>query len=596
MMICKFFKNEKGHLGGLPSLDYLLNPQRVKKGTAKILKGNETLTREIIKSLDFKQKVCVGCLSFEEKNIDENIKKELMQSFENALLTPQMQGRYNILWVEHTDKNRLELNFLIPKIDLESKKSFNPYFHMVDLKRIDLWGDFVNLNYGFTNPKNPAKEQSIKNINPHAKTFKDHKALDQHFRELAINGLIKSRDELINYIENDLKDFVEITRKGKDYLGLRLPNDKKATRYKGEIYHNGDYGDTFKAERERKQREARELSEARNAENIARIERELNKLIEHKARFIRERYARKIKQANELHSERNANESLEINSSDINSSLNHQHDTIFLVDKPENITEPTEQMAIRNRQENDINTSQRSNDKSNQRVLFDNTKGLDDELSREYINRIAERKRKAIERERTANTRATISNQRIAGLSQSKQDFADFKQRIRKHHTRVRELYQRTRARNNELKRDIREQTNRRNRNTTRLRKLSQKLQIERFIKAYIRIQPRIKRAKEKNKSQQQLRSRIQGIIDTIQDIANRAIRRTFYTTLARDTAEFARNRKELSKQLRSDFYATARKIFASSGFRIEKELKKPERQRLVERKRERERHLHRHH
>lgn len=587
MMICKFFKNEKGHLGGLPSLDYLLNPQRVKKGTAKILKGDETLTREIIKSLDFKQKVCVGCLSFEEKNIDENTKKELMQSFENALLTPQMQGRYNILWVEHTDKGRLELNFVIPKIDLESKKAFNPYFHMADLKRIDLWGDFVNLNYGFTNPKNPAKERSIKNIDPHAKTFKDHKALDQHFKELAINGLIKSRDELINYIENDLKDLVEITRKGKDYLGLRLPNDKKATRYKGEIYQNGDYGDTFKAERERKQRETRELSEARNAENIARIERELNKLIEHKARFIRERYARKIKQANELHSERNANESLEINSSDINSSLNHQHDTLFLVDKPENITEPTEQMAIRNRQENDINTSQRSNDKSNQRVLFDNTKGLDDELSRGHINRITERKRKAIERERTANARARNFKQRNTEFNQAKRDFADFKQELREHRIRVRELYKRTRE---QTQSKIRRRTN----NTTRLRKLSQKLQIERFTKAYVRMQPRIKRAKEKNKSQQQLRSRIQGIIDTIQDIANRAIRRTFYTTLARDTAEFARNRKELSKQLGSDFYATARKIFASSGFRIEKELKKPERQRLVERKRERQLHRYR--
>lgn len=583
-MICKFFKNEKGHLGGLPSLDYLLNPQRVKKGTAKILKGDETLTREIIKSLDFKQKVCVGCLSFEEKNIDENTKKELMQSFENALLTPQMRGRYNILWVEHTDKDRLELNFVIPKIDLESKKAFNPYFHMADLKRIDLWGDFVNLNYGFTNPKNPAKEQSIKNINPHAKTFKDHKALDQHFKELAMNGLIRSRDELINYIENDLKDLVEITRKGKDYLGLRLPNDKKATRYKGEIYQNGDYGDTFKAERERKQREVRELSEARNAENIARIERELNKLIEHKARFIRERYERKNRQINELHSERNADKSLEINFSDINSSLNHQHDTLSLVDKPENIREPTEQMAIRNRQKNDINTSQRSNDKSNQRVLPDNTKGLNDELSREHINRITERKRKAIERERTANARARNFKQRNTEFNQAKRDFADFKQELREHHIRVRELYKRTRE---QTQSKIRRRTN----NTTRLRKLSQKLQIERFTKAYVRMQPRIKRTRERYSNQQQFRARIQDFIarmgsikNKLRELRNRAIER----------ANIARNTRELSKKFRADFYSTAREVFKSSGFRIEKELKKPERQRLVERKRERQLHRYR--
>ncbi|MBX1158420.1 molybdopterin-guanine dinucleotide biosynthesis protein MobA, partial [Campylobacter jejuni] len=71
-MICKFFENKKGTAGGTPSLDYLLNKQRVNNGTARILKGDENLTRELIKSLDFKQKACVGCLSFEEKNIDEN--------------------------------------------------------------------------------------------------------------------------------------------------------------------------------------------------------------------------------------------------------------------------------------------------------------------------------------------------------------------------------------------------------------------------------------------------------------------------------------------------------------------------------------------
>ncbi|EAH9995043.1 mobilization protein, partial [Campylobacter jejuni] len=157
-MICKFFKTQKG--GGVSSVDYMLN-ERVNQGTARILKGDEFLTREFIKSMSQKHKTCVGVLSFEEKNIDENTKKEIMQSFENALLTPAMQGRYNILWIEHTDKGRLELNFIIPKMDLESKKSFNPYYHPIDNKRIDFWRDFVNLCYGFTNPKDPSKEQTL---------------------------------------------------------------------------------------------------------------------------------------------------------------------------------------------------------------------------------------------------------------------------------------------------------------------------------------------------------------------------------------------------------------------------------------------------
>ncbi|CCF81062.1 hypothetical protein HBZS_115110 [Helicobacter bizzozeronii CCUG 35545] len=50
-------------------------------------------------------------MSFEERNIDESLKQEIMQSFEQMLMTEVMADRYDILWVEHTDKDRLELNF-----------------------------------------------------------------------------------------------------------------------------------------------------------------------------------------------------------------------------------------------------------------------------------------------------------------------------------------------------------------------------------------------------------------------------------------------------------------------------------------------------
>lgn len=62
-----------------------------------------------------KHKTCVGVLSFEEKDIDEQLKFKLMADFEKALMTDEAQGRYNILWVEHNDKGRLELNFVILK-------------------------------------------------------------------------------------------------------------------------------------------------------------------------------------------------------------------------------------------------------------------------------------------------------------------------------------------------------------------------------------------------------------------------------------------------------------------------------------------------
>lgn len=286
-MICKFFKTQTG--GGVSSIDYMLN-ERVNQGTARILKGDEFLTRELIKSMKQKHKTCVGCLSFEEKNINENTKKELMQSFENTLLTPAMQGHYNILWIEHTDKGRLELNFIIPKIDLESKKALNPYYHPADKKRIEIWGDFVNLRYGFTNPKDPAKEQTIQGSKKEQELFKDYQTLDKILHKQVAYEVINSRDELISFLE---LNNIEITRKGKDYLSIKLPESKKAKRFKGSIY-NEQFRSTQKLRELRTEKEsrAREYQQRNIKAELERAKQELDELIQRKSEYYRETIAK----------------------------------------------------------------------------------------------------------------------------------------------------------------------------------------------------------------------------------------------------------------------------------------------------------------
>lgn len=93
-MVVKFFSNKKG--GSTKALDYLLN-HRKKDGTARVLIGDEQLTRNIINTISFKHKVCVGCLSFEEQNIDEELKYKIMSDFEKHLLPSLESDQYNIL-------------------------------------------------------------------------------------------------------------------------------------------------------------------------------------------------------------------------------------------------------------------------------------------------------------------------------------------------------------------------------------------------------------------------------------------------------------------------------------------------------------------
>ncbi|EAI4885913.1 mobilization protein [Campylobacter coli] len=282
-MICKFFKTQTG--GGVSAINYLLD-KRVNQGTAKVLQGDEFLTRELIKSMTQKHKTCVGVLSFEEKNISEELKKEIMESFENTLLTPEMKGRYNILWVEHTDKGRLELNFVIPKIDLESKKAFNPYYHPADKKRIETWGDYINLRYGFTDPKDPAKEQTIQGSKKAKELFKDYEILDKILHQQVADEVINSRDELITFLE---QNNIEVTRKGKDYLSIKLPESKKAKRFKGSIYDEQftSFAELREIRREKETR-AKEYNRRDNEKELGRLEHELKELVSLKSQFYRE--------------------------------------------------------------------------------------------------------------------------------------------------------------------------------------------------------------------------------------------------------------------------------------------------------------------
>ena len=228
-MVVKFFANKKG--GSSKAIDYLLNERR-EQGTARLLKGDEQLTRDIIKDINYKQKTTVGCLSFEEQDISEELKQKLMEDFEKMLL-PNMEDKYNILWVEHKDKGRLELNFVIPKIELESQKSLNPYYHKADLPRVEMWQDIQNLEHNFTNPKDPSKARTLQTDSKEIGLSRDYEQLDKLLHNLTEQGQINNREQLIELLKSNS---IEVTRTGKDYLSIKLPESKKAKKFKGSIW------------------------------------------------------------------------------------------------------------------------------------------------------------------------------------------------------------------------------------------------------------------------------------------------------------------------------------------------------------------------
>ena len=228
-MVVKFFGNKKGGSGA--SVDYLLN-DREAQGTARTLKGDPQLTKDLIRSIDRKQKVCVGCLSFEEANIPEADKQKLMRDFEEMLL-PGLATRYNILWVEHTDKGRLELNFVIPKVELTSGKALNPYYHKADLPRLQAFEQVQNLRNDWTNPLDPDKARTLSIDSKKLHQAQDYERLDKTLHDLVADGQIQNRTQLLELLEASK---IDVTRKGQDYISVKLPESKKAQRFKGGIY------------------------------------------------------------------------------------------------------------------------------------------------------------------------------------------------------------------------------------------------------------------------------------------------------------------------------------------------------------------------
>lgn len=283
-MVVKFFPNKKG--GGTGSIDYLLN-KREEQGTARILKGDRELTRDIINSMQFKQKTTVGVLAFEEKDLNEDIKHKIMKEFEEMLL-PDFKDRYNILWVEHTDKNNLELNFVIPKIDLESKKALNPYFHKADMKRVDLWQNMINLEHNLTNPKNPAKKRTLETNTKEINLSKDYEQLDKLLHNLVQDQKIQNRDHLIEILENNN---IKVTRKNKEGLSIKLPDSKKAKRFKGAIYNEqftsiGELGEVS----QRARAEINQYNKRDTSKEYRRYREEFKRHIEFKARELKTKY------------------------------------------------------------------------------------------------------------------------------------------------------------------------------------------------------------------------------------------------------------------------------------------------------------------
>ncbi|MDX6843362.1 relaxase/mobilization nuclease domain-containing protein, partial [Hafnia paralvei] len=161
-MIVKFHARGTGKGSG--PVDYLLGKDRARVD-AKLLRGASEEVIALIDSSPYAKKYTSGVLSFAEADLASETKQKVMDSFERALLPGLDADQYSVLWVEHRDKGRLELNFVIPNIELQRGKRLQPYFDRADRPRIDAWQTVVNAQLGLHDPNDPLNQRALVTAN-----------------------------------------------------------------------------------------------------------------------------------------------------------------------------------------------------------------------------------------------------------------------------------------------------------------------------------------------------------------------------------------------------------------------------------------------
>ena len=239
-MIVKFFKNSGGGSANA-TMNYLLGKENEREG-ARLLSGDPELTKRMSDSLNFQNRYTVGVLSFEEVNLPDEDKRAIMESFESSLLAGLDKNQYNMTWIEHTDKDRLELNFVIANVELTTGKRLQPYFDRVDRPLVENWKQVTNHEYGLTDPHDPDKAQAVKTLNRQnlPKEVQQVKAqIGQAISHQIEQGNITDRKGVIDTLEQAGFEIARITDKS---ISIKNPEGKRNIRLEGVIYENRQLG------------------------------------------------------------------------------------------------------------------------------------------------------------------------------------------------------------------------------------------------------------------------------------------------------------------------------------------------------------------
>lgn len=226
------------------------------KGTLRNVKprdfaGSAIDCIDVVEDITRKHKYVSGTLAFEpsERPTDKQL-HEVIKVFRSTFMAGLEHGvNYVDFWNIHEDKGRIELNYVIPMVELTTGKQLNPFppgKEKEDFK--DAFDSFINQNLGYDQViRDPLKASSSKfetKVLPHSDselskqiraTKPDKDSISANVSYQIHQGKITTRQQLCDYLEN----FGEITRINEKFISLKVHGSQKAFRLKGPVYEHG---------------------------------------------------------------------------------------------------------------------------------------------------------------------------------------------------------------------------------------------------------------------------------------------------------------------------------------------------------------------
>ncbi|SDZ77546.1 relaxase/mobilization nuclease domain-containing protein [Acidovorax soli] len=246
-MIVQFFNHGKGK--SKSAIGYLLSAKdsegKIRNPPPEIFYGDKKLTANLIDNNPNEFKYTSGVIAFRDNEKPTTAQlKQIVKAFYEAFAPGLGPDRVNMFIVKHQDKGNVELHFLVPRLDTKTMKSFNisPPGKKSQQLANDfqaIWNDKLGFSQVIEDPLKAVFSQFDKKVPAGSTSKKIKERVSQSISKAIRNGTLKSRDDFTNFLESR---GCEITRKGKDYISVKFPGEKKAIKFKGPAFSaNTDY-------------------------------------------------------------------------------------------------------------------------------------------------------------------------------------------------------------------------------------------------------------------------------------------------------------------------------------------------------------------